>query len=51
MQARIKGKSYDIELVEKEGYNVKIKLTGEIIEIDATLTETGFCSILHNGRS
>lgn len=51
MQARIKGKSYDIELVEKEGNNVKIKLNGEIIEIDATLTETGFCSILHNGRS
>ena len=45
MQAKINGKTYDIELVEKEGNNVKIKLNGEIIEIDATLTETGFCSI------
>ncbi|MGN1375030.1 MAG: acetyl-CoA carboxylase biotin carboxyl carrier protein subunit [Prevotella sp.] len=51
MQAKINQKSYDIELIEKEGNNVKIKLNGEIIEIDATLTETGFCSILHNGHS
>lgn len=51
MQAKINGKTYDIELVEKEGNNVKIKLNGEIIEIDATLTETGFCSILHKGHS
>lgn len=51
MQAKINGKTYDIELVEKEGNIVKIKLNGEIIEVDATLTETGFCSILHNGHS
>lgn len=51
MQAKINGKSYDIELVEKDGNNVRIKLNGEIIGIDATLTETGFCSILHNGHS
>lgn len=51
MQAKVNGKTYDIELVEKNGNNVKIKLNGEIVEIDATLTETGFCSILHNGHS
>lgn len=51
MQAKVNGKTYDIELVEKEGNAVKVKLNGEIIEIDAVLTETGFCSILHNGHS
>lgn len=51
MQAKVKGNTYDIELVEKEGNAVKIKLNGEIIDIDAVLSETGFYSILHNGRS
>lgn len=51
MQAKVNGKTYDIELVEKDGNAVKIKLNGEIVDIDAVLTETGFCSILHNGHS
>lgn len=51
MQVNVGGKSYDIELVEKDGNAVRIKLNGEILDIDAVLSETGFCSILHKGRS
>lgn len=51
MQAKVNGKTYDIELVSKEGNKVQVKLNGEIIDIDAVLTETGFCSLLHDGRS
>lgn len=51
MQAKVNGKNYDIELVEKNGNSVRIKLNGEIIDLDVVLSETGFCSILHKGRS
>ncbi len=51
MHAKVNGNNYDIELVEKDGNAVRIKLNGEIIDIDAVLSETGFCSILHKGRS
>lgn len=51
MQAKVNEKTYDIELLEKNGDNVRIRLNGEVIEVDAVMTETGFCSIIHNGRS
>lgn len=51
MQAKVNGNNYDIELVEKDGNAVRIKLNGEIIDVDAVLSETGFCSILHKDHS
>lgn len=51
MQAKVNGKTYDIELLSKEGNRVQIKLNGEVIDIDAVLTETGFCSIIYKDRS
>ncbi len=51
MQAKVNDKIYDINLVEKDGNKVQVKLNGELIDVDAVLTENGFCSILHAGRS
>ncbi|MCM1332781.1 MAG: acetyl-CoA carboxylase biotin carboxyl carrier protein subunit [Bacteroides sp.] len=51
MQAKVNDKIYDIELVSKDGNKVQLKINGKIIEIDVALTETGFCSILHNNHS
>lgn len=51
MQASINGKSYDIELVSKEGNYVQVKIDGEVIDLDVVMSETGFCSIIHNGKS
>lgn len=51
MQAKVNDKKYDIELVEKDGNKVIVKINGELIEVDAVLTENGFCSILHKDRS
>ncbi len=51
MQAKVNDKTYDIELLEKEGNIIRVKLNGEIIELDAVLTEQGYCSMLYNGRS
>ncbi len=51
MQAKVNDKIYDIELVEKNGNKVLIKLNGELIDVDAVLSENGFCSILYGGKS
>lgn len=51
MQAKVNGRTYDIELLSKEGNRVQVKLNGEVIDIDAVLSETGFCSIIHKDRS
>lgn len=51
MQASINGKSYDIELISKEGNYVQVKINGEIIDLDVVMSEAGFCSIIHNGKS
>lgn len=51
MQAKVNGKTYDIELVSKEGNIVTLKLNGELIQVDAVMSESGFCSIIHDGQS
>ncbi len=51
MQAKVNEKIYDIELVEKDGNKVLISLNGELVDVDAVLSENGFCSILYGGRS
>lgn len=51
MKAKVNGKVYEIELVSKEGNNVQISLDGEIIDLDVVMSESGFCSILHDGVS
>lgn len=51
MQAKVNGKTYDIELVSKEGNSVQISLNGDILDLDVVMSETGFCSLLHEGHS
>lgn len=51
MQAKVNGKTYDIELVSKEGNNVQISLNGEILDLDVVMSEDGFCSLLFDGNS
>jgi acetyl/propionyl-CoA carboxylase alpha subunit len=51
MQAKVNDKTYEIELVSKEGNNVQIMLNGKIIDLDVVMSEDGFCSLLYEGRS
>ncbi len=51
MQAKVNGKTYEIELISKDGNNVQISLNGEIIDLDAVMSEDGFCSLLYQGQS
>lgn len=51
MQAKVNDRTYEIELVSKEGNNVQISLNGKILDLDVVMSEYGFCSLLYNGRS
>lgn len=51
MQAKVNNKTYDIELVSKEGNKVQLSLNGKRIELDVVMSEDGFCSLLYKGRS
>jgi biotin carboxyl carrier protein len=51
MQAKVKDKTYEIELISKEENNVRISVNGEIYEMDIVMSETGFCSLLYEGHS
>lgn len=51
MIAKINGKERDIELVSKDGNRVSLKIDGKPVDVDVTLSEKGFCSILHDGHS
>ena len=51
MQAKVNDKTYEIELVSKEGNNVQISLNGKMINLDVVMSEDGFCSLLYEGRS
>ncbi len=51
MKARIGDRTCEVELISKDGNRVEISLDGKIYDIDVVMSESGFCSILHEGRS
>lgn len=51
MKAKVNDKTYEIELVSKEGNNVRISLDGKTIDLDVVMSENGFCSLLYEGHS
>ncbi|RNC64487.1 acetyl-CoA carboxylase biotin carboxyl carrier protein subunit [Proteiniphilum sp. X52] len=51
MKAKIGNRRCEVELISKEGNRVEISVDGKIYDIDVVMPESGFCSILHEGRS
>lgn len=51
MKAKIGNRTCEVELLSKDGNRVEISLDGKIYDIDVVMSESGFCSILHEGRS
>jgi len=51
MKAKIGNRSCEVEMISKDGNRVEISVDGKIYDIDVVMSESGFCSILHEGRS
>ena len=51
MEIHIGNRTAEIELVEKDGNNVRLTIDGVEYEVDVTMAENGACSILHEGKS
>ena len=51
MEVKVNGKTYEIEMISKEGNNLRIVLDGKVIDLDVVMSESGFCSILYEGQS
>src|SRR5690606_6802808 len=44
-------RSCEVELISKDGSKVEIAVDGKVYDIEVVMSESGFCSILHEGRS
>lgn len=51
MEVKIGNRIAEVELISKEGNNVKISIDGKIYDCDTAIVQNGYCSILHDGRS
>ena len=51
MKAKIDNRTCEVELLSKDGNKVEISVDGKIYDIDVVMSESGFCSIIHEGRS
>ncbi|BEH00528.1 biotin/lipoyl-containing protein [Bacteroides sedimenti] len=51
MEIHIGKRTAEIELLSKEGNNVRLTIDGKEFEVDVVMAENGACSILHNGKS
>ncbi len=51
MEVQIGKRIASIELVEKDGNNVKIRIDDKEYDVDIVMAENGVCSILHNNNS
>lgn len=51
MKAKIDNRTCEVELLSKDGNKVEISVDGKIYNIDVVMSESGFCSIIHDGRS
>ena len=51
MKAQIDNRLREVELLSKDGNKVEISVNGKVYDIDVVMSESGFCSIIHEGRS
>ena len=51
MKAQIDNRLREVELLSKDGNKVEISVDGKVYDIDVVMSEIGFCSIIHEGRS
>lgn len=51
MKAQIDNRLREVELLSKDGNKVEISVDGKVYDIDVVMSESGFCSIIHEGRS
>ncbi len=51
MEVKIGNRVAEVELISKEGNNVKISVDGKEYDCDVAIVQNGYCSILHDGRS
>lgn len=51
MEIRIGDRVADVELISKQGNNVRIKIDGVEYDLDVAFVERGGCSVLYDGKS
>ncbi len=51
MKAQIDNRLREVELLSKDGNKVEISVDGKVYDMDVVMSESGFCSIIHEGRS
>lgn len=51
MKAKTGNRTCEVEMISKDGNRVEITVDGKLYDIDVVMSESGFCSILHGGRS
>ncbi|MBO4598105.1 MAG: biotin/lipoyl-binding protein [Bacteroidaceae bacterium] len=51
MEIKIGDRIADVELISKQGNNVRIKIDGTEYDLDIAFVERGGCSILYDGKS
>ncbi len=51
MKAKTGSRTCEVEMISKDGNRVEITVDGKLYDIDVVMSENGFCSILHGGRS
>ena len=51
MKAKTGSRICEVEMISKDGNRVEITVDGKLYDIDVVMSENGFCSILHGGRS
>jgi len=51
MEIHIGNRVAEVELKSKEGNKVLLTIDGKEFEVDITIVENGYCSILHEGKS
>ena len=51
MEVRTADREARIELLEKTDNNVRLTIDGRTVEVDMTMTDSGLCSVLYEGKS
>ncbi|MCE5206420.1 MAG: acetyl-CoA carboxylase biotin carboxyl carrier protein subunit [Porphyromonadaceae bacterium] len=51
MKAKTGSRTCEVEMISKDGNRVEITVDGKLYDIDVVMSENGFCSIIHGGRS
>ena len=51
MRAKLDNRLGEVEMISKDGNKVEKAVDGKIYDIDVVMSESGFCSIIYEGRS